>query len=415
MTPIIFQTNAVCGPFSSKWIISDIPKRAQGIPIRQGNSIYFYEIRYEDRRMNIQRLKEEIAEVSDPRRAYGNFRHKLEDIIIIGLLSTICLGEDFADMEEFGKEREEWLRDFLELPNGIPDSDTFRRVFERLEPGELLKCLNKWIEEQRDTRAVINIDGKTIRGSGNAEHKAYHVVSAWVAENQMTLGQIKVEEKSNEITAVPELLDMLDVEGSIITADAMCCQKAITAKIAERKAEYVIGLKGNQGSLLEDVRLYFDREHAQTFFESLEKGHGRIEKREYFLETDIAWLPQKQEWTNLHAIGAVRSTVDEKSGVRQETRYFITSLTAINDFAYAVRKHWSIENQLHWCLDVIFREDSARARKDNSPLNMNVLRKTALSLASKADLGRKRLGTRKKMLKATLNHDVLLKILFARK
>ena len=360
-------------------------------------------------------MKEEIAEVSDPRRAYGNLRHKLEDIIIIGLLSTICLGEDFADMEEFGKERREWLRDFLELPNGIPDSDTFRRVFERLNPDELLKCLNNWIEEKRESGSVINIDGKTIRGSRNADHKAYHVVSAWVAENQMTLGQIKVEEKTNEITAVPELLDMLDVEGSIITADAMSCQKAITAKIVECKADYVIGLKGNQGNLLEDVKFYFENERIQALVEPVEKDHGRIEMREYFLETDIAWLTQRQEWTNLNAIGAVRSTVEEKGVVRHETRYFITSLTDIKDFAYAVRKHWSIENQLHWCLDVIFREDSSRARKNNSPLNMNVLRKTALFLARKADFGRKRLGTRKKMFKAALNQDTLSKLLFVQK
>jgi predicted transposase YbfD/YdcC len=365
--------------------------------------------------MKIQKLKEEIATVSDPRRKYGNLRHKLEDIIIIGLLSTICLGEDFADMEEFGKEREEWLRYFLELPNGIPDSDTFRRIFERLVPNELSKCLNNWLDDKREEGSVINIDGKTMRGSGNACHKAYHVVSAWVAENQITLGQITVDEKTNEITAVPELLDMLDVEGSVITADAMSCQKAITAKITEKKADYVIGLKGNQSSLLEDARLYFENERVKTFAEPLEKGHGRIEKREYFLETDIGWLSQKSEWSNLNAIGAVRSTVEEKGNVRQETRYFITSLTEIRDFAYAVRKHWSIENQLHWRLDVIFREDSARARKDNSPLNMNVIRKTALSLVSKADLGRKRLGSRKKMLKATLSHDVLSKIIFPQK
>jgi predicted transposase YbfD/YdcC len=365
--------------------------------------------------MNIQKLKEEITEVNDPRRAYGNLRHKLEDIIIIGLLSTICLGEDFADMEEFGKERKEWLRGFLELPNDIPDSDTFRRVFERIEPGELPQCLKNWIEEKRGAGSIINIDGKTIRGSGNDEHKAYHVVSAWIAENQITLGQIKVEEKTNEITAVPELLDMLDIEGSIITADAMSCQKTITAKIAERHADYVIGLKGNQGSLLEDAKLYFERESAQTLVEPSEKGHGRIEKREYFLETDIDWLQQKPEWTNLNALGAVRSTVDEKGVVRQETRYFITSLTDIDNFAYAVRKHWSIENQLHWSLDVIFREDAAKARKDNSPLNMNVLRKIALSLTRKANFGRIRFGARKKMFKAALNQNVLVKIVFNEK
>jgi predicted transposase YbfD/YdcC len=365
--------------------------------------------------MTIQKLKEEIKAVNDPRRKYGNLRHKLEDIIVIGLLSTISLGEDFADMEEFGTEREDWLLGFLELPNGIPDSDTFRRVFERLKPNELSKCLFNWLDDKRAPGSVINIDGKMIRGSGNAEHKAYHVVSAWVAENQITLGQLQVDEKTNEITAIPELLDMLDVEESIITADAMGCQKDIVSKIINSKADYVIGLKGNQGNLFEDVRFYFENECVPKLLEGPEKGHGRIESREYFMETDIEWLRQKREWCGLKAIGGVHSIVEEKGQVRQETRYFITSLTEIANFAYAVRKHWSIENQLHWSLDVIFREDASRARKDNSPLNMNVLRKTALSLARKTDLGRKRLGARKKMLKAALNHNVLSKILFAQK
>ena len=269
--------------------------------------------------MNIQKLKEDTKAVSDPRRQYGNLRHKLEDIIIIGLLSTICLGEDFADMEEFGTEREEWLRSFLELPNGIPDSDTFRRVFERLKPDELSKCLFNWLDDEHERRSVINIDGKTIRGSANAEHKAYHVVSAWVAENQITLGQIQVEEKTNEIIAIPELLDMLDVEGSIITVDAMGCQKAIVSKIIENEADYVISLKGNQGNLFEDVRFYFENECVPRLEEGPEKGHGRIEWREYYLETD---LQQKSEWCGLNAIGAVHSIVEEKGQIRQETRYF---------------------------------------------------------------------------------------------
>jgi predicted transposase YbfD/YdcC len=366
--------------------------------------------------MNIQHLKEVIKQVSDPRRTlYGNLRHKLEDIIIIGLLSIICLGEDFADMEVFGIEREDWLRSFLELPNGIPDSDTFRRVFEKLKPEELSKCLFSWLDAKREAGSVINIDGKTIRGSGNTEHKAYHVVSAWVAENQITLAQIKVDEKSNEITAVPELLDMLDVESSIVTADAMSCQKAITEKIIEKKADYVISLKGNQGSLHDDVKLYFDKESAQVFTEPTEKGHGRIESRVYSLETDISWLPQKGDWIGLKAIGAVHSEVEDKYGIRKETRYFITSLTDIKEFAYAVRKHWSIENQLHWRLDVVFREDASRARKDNSPLNMNVLRKTVLSLIKNFSFGNKRLSFRKKMLTAALSKEVLSKIILAQK
>jgi predicted transposase YbfD/YdcC len=318
-------------------------------------------------------------------------------------------------MEEFGTEREEWLRSFLELPNGIPDSDTFRRIFERLNPDELSKCLFSWLDDKREPGLVINIDGKTIRGSSNAEHKAYHVVSAWVAENQITLGQIKIEEKTNEITAIPELLDMLDVEGSIITVDAMGCQKSIVSQVIESKADYVIGLKGNQGNLFEDVKFYFENESVPKHLEGPEKEHGRIESREYFMETDIEWLRQKSDWSGLNAIGAVHSTVEEKGQVRQETRYFITSLTDLTDFAYAIRKHWSIENQLHWSLDVIYREDASKARKDNSPLNMNVLRKTALSLTRKTDLGRKRLGARKKMLKAALNFDVLSKMLFAQK
>jgi predicted transposase YbfD/YdcC len=321
------------------------------------------------------------------------------------------MGEDFVDMELFGRDREEWLKTFLELPNGIPDSDTFRRTFEKLNPKELSECLTHWLETAREKGSIINIDGKTIRGSKNSEHKAYHVVSAWVAENQITLGEIKTEEKSNEITAVPELLDMLDVKDSIITADAMSCQTAIVEKITEKEADYVIGLKGNQETLNDDVALYFNDfagEAEQT--STLEKDHGRIEKREYFLETNIEWLWQKPNWSNLNSIGMVRSTVEEKGVIRTDSRYFITSLTDVNDFAYAVRKHWSIENQLHWWLDVVFREDSAKARKDNSPLNMNVLRKSALHLLKKVDFGR--IGLRKKMFKAALDVSSLAKIVF---
>ena len=208
--------------------------------------------------MEISELKEKIKTISEPRRvSHGNIRHRLDDIIIIGLCTIICLGEDYNDMEAFGNEREEWLRTFLELPNGIPDSDTFRRVFERLNPKELSACLNDWLDIEREKRGIVAVDGKTIRGSGNSEHKAYHVVSAFVAENQITLGEIVVEEKSNEIKAVPELLDIIDVSGDIVTADAMSCQKEIAAKITERKADYVLALKDNQPALRQDVSDYF--------------------------------------------------------------------------------------------------------------------------------------------------------------
>jgi len=369
--------------------------------------------------MDISILKAEAEKMTDPRRvAYGNIRHKMIDIIIIGLLSTISLGEDYEDMEEFALAKHEWLKTFLELPNGIPDSDTFRRMYERLNPSELQKCLNDWLMSAQNQFCpegkLINLDGKTIRGSGNAEHSAYHVVSAWVAEHQITLGQIKTDEKSNEITAVPELLEMLDIEGSIITADAMSCQKTIVEKITEKKAEYVINLKGNQRSFYNDVESFF--EDFADFIpktETLEKGHGRIEKREYYLEPDINFLHNRTEWPKLKAVGMVRSTVTEKNKTRTETRLYISSVSDIELFAHSVRGHWSIENHLHWRLDVIFREDAARARKDNSPLNMNILRKTALSVVNRTKIHRT--SMKKKMFRAALDTSFLERLVSIQK
>lgn len=365
--------------------------------------------------MDIQSLKKEIAGLHDARRtAYGHIRHKLEDIVVIGLCVAICGGEDFADMETFGRERERWLRGFLELPNGIPDADTFRRVFERLDPQELGRCLRRWLDVERGARGVVAVDGKTIRGSANARHGAYHVVSAFAAESRLVLGETCVEEKSNEIEAVPELLDMVDVEGAIVTADAMSCQRATALKIAQRRADYVLPLKGNQPELLEDVRLYFASFGASVpGMVTLDKGHGRVERREYALSTDVGWLAQRPRWKALNGVGRVVSTVWERGAERSETRHFITSLTDVGDFARAVRGHWAIENQLHWSLDVVFREDAARARKDNSPLNMNVLRKTALMCLNQAKYGR--ISRKKMMFKAALNPEVLLDVLFLRK
>ena len=317
-------------------------------------------------------------------------------------------------MEAFGELREEWLRKFLELPHGIPDSDTFRRVFERIDPEALSECLYDWLGCHWEKGTVIAIDGKTICGSKSKSHKAYHVVSAFVAENQLVLGELVTEEKSNEITAVPELLDSLNVEGSIVTADAMSCQKTIVQKIQDGKADYVIGLKGNQPSLLENISLYF-----QDFSKDLpclvtrDKDHGRIEKREYRLLTDLSWLPERSEWAGLKAVGSVCSTVTKHGTVSTDTRFFITSLTDIERFSYAVRKHWSIENQLHWALDIVFDEDSSRARKDMSPLNLNILRKTALALCKHADFG-PRVSMKKKRFSAALVPDRFLAILFAK-
>lgn len=336
----------------------------------------------------------------------------MEDIIIIGLCTVVCGGEDFPDMEEFGKEREEWLQKFLELPHGIPDSDTFRRVFERIDPEALSECLYDWLGGHRKEGSVIAVDGKTIRGSEGKGHKAYHVVSAFAAENQLVLGEIVTDEKSNEITAVPELLASLNIENSIVTADAMSCQKEIVRKIREGGADYVICLKGNQPALLEDISLYFEHFSGELpNFVTRVKDHGRIEKRDYRLLTDLSWLTQRTEWSGLQAVGMVTATTMRDSQITADTRYFLTSVTDVEQFACAVRKHWAIENQLHWCLDVIFDEDASRARKDMSPLNLNVLRKTALALCKNADFGR-RLSIQKKRFAAALNPQRLLDILF---
>lgn len=237
--------------------------------------------------MKIEKLVKKMKRVKDPRRRWGKKRQKQEDILVIGFCTIVSGGEDFTDMEDFSREREEWLKDFLELPNGIPDADTFRRVFERVNPQELSKNLRGWVEYQRERKEIVGVDGKTIRSS-SAKHKAYYVVSAFVAENHITLGELKTEEKSNEITAVPELLDMLDIEGAIVIADAMSCQKDIARKIVEKEANYVLSVKGNQPTLLADIQEYFDTFSKETFkSRTLEKGHGRIKTREYFLESDV--------------------------------------------------------------------------------------------------------------------------------
>lgn len=267
--------------------------------------------------MKIEKLKGKISGINDPRRTrYGNVRHKLEDIIVIGLCTVICGGEDFAAMEDFGKVREDFLRKFLELPNGIPDSDTFRRVFEKLNLEELSECLVNWLNEELSERCVIAVDGKTIRGSANKNHKAYHVVSAFVAENQIALGEVCVEEKSNEITAVSELLDLLYIDDTIITADSMSCQKKIVRKIAENNADYCIALKENKPNLFKDTEDYFHEftnecENNKVF----EKGHGRIEMREYFLSTDIDWLDLIQLQMCNYQLSTALNILEEKSNI----------------------------------------------------------------------------------------------------
>ncbi|MDR2525624.1 MAG: ISAs1 family transposase [Oscillospiraceae bacterium] len=232
--------------------------------------------------MKIQKLIEQAEKISDPRRQYGYLQHKLATIIVIAFCAIICGAEDYEDIESFGNSRKEWLKEFLALENGIPDKDTFRRVFERLNPSEVAECLYSWLGNREIKGKTVNIDGKTICGSKNAEHGAYHVVSAWVSENQITLGEIVVDEKSNEITAIPKLLDLVAVEGAVVTIDAMGTQTKIAEKIIKKKADYCLALKGNHSDLHDDVRFYFENQEVNDKITNREKDHGRIEKREYF-------------------------------------------------------------------------------------------------------------------------------------
>ena len=291
----------------------------------------------------------------------------------------------------------------MELENGIPSHDTMQRVWAMIEPKEFERCFCAWVEAvcQRTNGEIISVDGKTVRRSGGQDQKPIHMVSAWAAGQQMVLGQLATDEKSNEITAVPELLEMLDIAGCIITADAMSCQKTIVEKIAGKGAEYVLSLKDNQPTLCTEVKEYFEGalQHSADYpdvmqIKTSDKGHGRIETRTYYFTTNVDWYADKQDWANLRSFGMVVSKVNQQGKITQDTRYFISSLDSIDLFADAVRKHWGIENSLHWCLDMTFHEDYSRIRKDHSAENMAVVRHIALNILKsypeKISLARKR-------------------------
>jgi predicted transposase YbfD/YdcC len=372
---------------------------------------------------NIHRMREALRGVDDPRRQWGYIRHKLLDMLVIGLCSIMVRGEYFDEMEELGKTWEQWFRKFLELPNGIPDEDTFRRVFERVEPAQLLECLQQWLAETSQAGGrEINIDGKTIRGSAKAgEQKGIHMVSAWVNENNLTLGQLATEAHSNEITAIPLLLDTIDIKGDTVTIDAMGCQTEIAAKIRSKQADYVLAVKENQPVLHGEIKEYFTfldekecaKEMPEDIWENgLEKDHGRIEKRRVRTACDIDFLTGKKQWKDIKTIIEYRCERTVGGETATTYKYYISSKDACADeFGRIIRNHWSIENNLHWALDVSFGEDGCRARKDNSPKNLTVLRKIALGRLRAIDAG-KRVSIKRKMFRASLNLDFLQKVLF---
>lgn len=371
------------------------------------------------------RIMEHFQDLEDPRRD-RNKRHTLIDILVVTIIGVLCGAEGWEELELYGREKEAWLRKFLELPHGIPSHDTLRRVFLRLKPEELHRCFQHWVEALRGSPAtdIVAIDGKTVRGSGDEAKRRgpLHLVSAWSRETRLVLGQVKTKEKSNEITAIPQLLDLLELKGCIVTIDAMGCQKSISEKIKkEKKAEYVFAVKENQPKLWEEIRWFFQdldvekdvqeglAEHEHT----VDKDHGRLEIRDYYISEELDWLqPELADWTGIKSIGMVVSRRILKGKESMHKRYYLSSLPAdAQQFAQAVRSHWGIENSLHWVLDVEFREDASRLRAESSPENMAILRKIALNLVRRDMSSKLSLHLRRR--KAGLNNDYLEKLLFA--
>ena len=348
-------------------------------------------------------LLDYVSTVTDCRQE-KKVRHKMMDIIMLVFFATLANADDWVEIEVFGKEHEDFLRNYLELPYGIPSHDTLQRVF-AMVPSEFLENFQtRWnemlnSEEGEKVKRLLAIDGKTQRGNGKKDQKGNHIVSA-VDERGFCLGQKRVEEKTNEITAIPELLDSLNIKGTIITTDAMGTQTAIVKKIRRKRADYVLALKGNQGSLLEDVREYFSDEKLLekcAYKQKVEKARGKIEKREYWQTEDISWLSQKKEWAGLKSIILTRNTIKEADGKETvEERYFISSLpTDIEEAERAVRGHWMVESY-HWHLDVTFREDGNHTLEKQAAYNLNIIRKLALNILKIAEVGRRPLSMKKK-------------------
>jgi predicted transposase YbfD/YdcC len=358
---------------------------------------------------------EHFGELPDPR-VERTRQHSLIDILVIGICALLCGGEGFNDMEDFGRAKEPWLRTFLGLQEGIPSHDTFNRVFSALDPGQFLDCFLRWTQGLRQAvdQEIVAMDGKALRRAARGG-SVPHIVSAWAAGNGLVLGQLRVKDKTNEITAVPELIRVLELAGCIVTLDAMGCQRRIAREIAEADADYVLALKGNQGTVHQEVRDYLDdailnhpAELGRT--QTIEKDHGRIETRRYWQSERLEWFADRAEWQKLRSVGVVESVRETAGTLQTERRYYLSSLPLDPArFARAVRTHWSVENQLHWVLDVQFGEDQSRARTGYAAENLATLRRLALNLL-KRDTSKKR-GIRAKQKNAGWDHRYLLHLL----
>lgn len=334
-------------------------------------------------------LMDVLENIEDTRRK-RSVMYPLHEVLIIMLLAVICGATSYAKVEMFGISKKEWLKKFLKLEYGIPDACTFRNVIKEIDTQALHHVFCEWMKSVvSQLTGVVAIDGKEARRTKDSSRRPLHVVSAFSHEYGLVMGQLACEEKSNEITAIPKLLEMLEINGCIVTIDAMGTQKEIAEKIIDKDADYILSLKENQKTLYNDVKLYIDDIckdtdviNSSSYHKTVEKGHGRIEVRKCVISEEIEWLRTKSDWKGLNGIGAIYCTIEKDGQKTNQSHYFIYSckgLTAKQIMQHK-RSHWSVENNLHWVLDMAFREDESRARKDNSAENFNVLRQIALNI-----------------------------------
>ena len=355
-----------------------------------------------------------FSQLPDPR-THRNKKHLLIDIIVLSIIAVICGAESWNSIELFGNSKKDFLSKILKLPNGIPSHDTINRVFTLIKPGKFEQLFAQWVQSLIDTKIpgeVIAIDGKAMRGSKDSYHdkSPIHIVSAWANSNQLVLGQIKTSEKSNEITAIPELLNILDIEGCIITIDAMGTQKKIAETIIDKQADYILALKGNQGYLKEDVKNTFRRQQPDSTDETVEKGHGRIETRKCEVINKLDFLDEKEQWAGLKSIARVTASREINGKQTSEERLYISSVESdAKSFNSFIRQHWGVENSLHWTLDVTFREDAQRKRNGHAASNFALVEKIALNLLKSE--GSKNMSIKSKRLVAAWDNEFLLKVL----
>lgn len=364
-------------------------------------------------------LIELFSSIEDPR-VERNRKHKLIDIIILTICAVISGAEGWETIEQFGEDKHDWLKKWIALENGIPSHDCIARVIARILPAQMTECFIAWTQSvaQITEGEVVAIDGKTARRSyGKNKLGAIHMVSAWANKAGMSLGQIKTETKSNEITAIPMLLEMLEIKGCIVTIDAMGCQTDIAAKIVEKKADYVLAVKDNQKLLHEAISDYFQEAISANNpnlcqlqqQDETNAEHGRIEIRRCYLSTCLETLPEISRWKGLKSIGMVESEriVNGKTSI--ERRYYICTLTEIKPFAHAARAHWGVENSLHWVLDVTFREDDSRIHTGYAPENFNIIRQLAINLFKKEP---SKLSIKRKRFRASLSDKFRENVIF---